>query len=283
MRRSLRDAIVGLSIVGGMVAFAGIILWLRGIKVGSNAWHVKASFSDATGLSERSPITYRGILVGEVGEIEFKSETIQATLKIDKANLRLPAPVIARVVKNSLLGSDVQVTLLSNKQSLPKNSPLPVSSNCKSTQMLCEGDLIEGETLTSISTLTTELEQIVREARSQDVITSLINSAEQFDRSQKELENLITQAKVELSRSEPIITEIIQASTHLNNILAAIDNPETLNSLKETAKNTKNLTKTIDSLGTDMNDLMDDKQLVEALKKLTIGLGEFFNEIYPSD
>ena len=283
MRRSFRDAIVGLSIVGGMIAFGGIMLWLKGIKIRADAWNVKANFSDATGLSERSPVTYRGILIGEVGEIEFKSETIQATLKIDKTNLRLPSPVVARVVKNSLLGSDVQVTLLSSKKLLSKDSPLPVSKNCKSEEMLCKGDLIEGEPLTSITTLTTELERIVRQAKSEDVINTLTNAAKQFDNSQKELEKLILEAKGELNRSQPIISEMIQSSYHLNNILSAIDNPETLNSLKEAAINTKNLTKTMDSLGSDMTELIDDKELVKALRQVTIGLGQFFNEIYPSE
>ena len=195
----------------------------------------------------------------------------------------MPAPVVARVVKNSLLGSDVQVTLLSSKNSLPNEAPLPVSNNCKSKEMLCKGDVIKGESLTSITTLTTELEQIVREARSQDVINIIIDSARQFDKSQKELEELILEAREEFNRSQPIITEIIEASSHLNNILAAIDNQQTLDNLKETAINTRNLTETIDSLGSDITELMDDQELISALRKVTIGLGHFFNDIYPSE
>ena len=114
MRRSFRDAIVGISILGGIIAFGGSMLWLRGIKIGANTWTIKANFSDASGLAERSPLTYRGILVGEVGSIDVKPETVQAVLKVEKIDLRLPKPVIARVVKNSLLGGDVQVALFSN-------------------------------------------------------------------------------------------------------------------------------------------------------------------------
>ena len=67
MRRSFRDAIVGLSILGGMIAFGSIMLWLRGIRVNSNAWAIKANFPDASGLTVRSPVTYRGIIIGEIG------------------------------------------------------------------------------------------------------------------------------------------------------------------------------------------------------------------------
>jgi len=282
MRRSVRDAIVGLSIVGGVIAFGGIMLWLRGIKIGANSWHIKANFQDASGLSERSPVTYRGILIGEVGKIEVKPEAVQATLKIEKIDLYLPSPVIARVVKNSLLGGDVQVALLSSGKLISQNISLPADPNCSSDQILCKGDLIQGEPLTSISTLTTELERMVRNAGEENIIENLVDSTKQFDKTQKELESLILQAKLEIKQVQPIITELSQASAHINNILAAIDNPKTLNDLKETASNARSLSKKIDSLGAEVNNLMDDEELMNALRSVTVGLGQFFNEVYPS-
>jgi len=282
IRRSVRDAIVGLSIVGGMIAFGGIMLWLRGIRIGSDSWHIKANFSDASGLAERSPVTYRGILIGEVGEIKVMPETVQATLEIHKNDILLPAPVIARVVKNSLLGGDVQVALLSSGKLTSSNFPLPADSDCYSEKILCKGDLIKGEPLTSISTLTTELEHIARKAGEQDIIQNLVDSTKQFDRTQRELEELIIQSKIELNRASPIIIELIEASNHINNILAALDNEKTLNDIKETASNTRKLSKKIDSLGTELNELINDNELMSALRSLTIGLGQFFNEIYPS-
>ncbi len=282
MRRSYRDALVGLSIVGGMVVFGGTMLWLRGIRIGSNAWHIKANFSDAIGLAERSPVTYRGILIGEVGEITVKPEAVQAILKIEKTGLRLPTPVIARVVKNSLLGGDVQVALVSSGKLLSKNAPWPRDEDCLGRNILCEGDLIEGEPLTSISTLTTELERMIRKAGNEEVIENLVNSTKQFDKTQKQLEELIVQAKIEINRAQPIILELTEAVEHINNIMTAIDNPKTLNDLKETANNARSLSKKLDSFGTDINDLMDDEELMSALRSVTIGLGQFFNEVYPS-
>ena len=129
-------------------------------------------------------------IVGEVGEIEVKPDTVQAILKIEKADLLLPRPVIARLVKNSLLGGDVQVALLTSGKSLPQNPPWPVAKDCLKKQILCEGALIEGEPLTSISTLTSEIERIVRKAGEAEIIENLIQSTKQFDQTQKELEEL---------------------------------------------------------------------------------------------
>ena len=66
MRRSVRDAIVGFTVIGGIVSFAAMAMWMRGVRLGSSHWTVTASFEDAGGLAERSPVTYRGILVGSV-------------------------------------------------------------------------------------------------------------------------------------------------------------------------------------------------------------------------
>jgi len=59
MRRSLRDAFVGFSLLGGLVIFSGAMLWLRDFRLGSKAWEISASFKDASGLAKMSPVTYR--------------------------------------------------------------------------------------------------------------------------------------------------------------------------------------------------------------------------------
>ena len=69
MRRSLRDAFVGFSLLGGVVIFSGAMLWLRDFRLGSKTWEISASFKDASGLAKMSPVTYRGIIVGSVQKI----------------------------------------------------------------------------------------------------------------------------------------------------------------------------------------------------------------------
>ena len=109
MRRSVRDAIVGFTVIGGIIGFASTALWLRGVRLGSSHWTLTARFNDAAGLAERSPVTYRGILVGSVRSIAVTPEAVVAELEINKSDLRLPLPVTATVGSASLLGGDAQV------------------------------------------------------------------------------------------------------------------------------------------------------------------------------
>ncbi len=284
MRRSFRDAIVGFSIIGGVVAFSFSMLWLRGIKIGSDTWSFKANFSDASGLAERSPVTYRGILVGSIGAINVTPNNVQATIEISKKDLLLPKPVFAKVVKSSLLGGDVEIALTSRGNAFDLKAPLPLpsSKDCPEKIILCQGNVIEGDPLTSISSLTSALEEILKKAGKEDIVASFVESTKQFDLTQKRLDELILQVQVEIERAEPIITELNKATAHLSNILAAIDNPKTLEDIQNTASYTSSLSQKIDEIGTDVNRMMDDEELMNAFRNVTIGLGRLFNEIYPS-
>ena len=127
MRRSVRDAIVGFTLIGGIIGFASTALWLRGVRLGSSHWSLTARFNDAAGLAERSPVTYRGILVGSVRSIAVTPEAVVAELEINNGDLRLPRPVTATVGAGSLLGGDAQVALVSHGGSpLPRTHPSPV-------------------------------------------------------------------------------------------------------------------------------------------------------------
>ena len=98
MRRSLRDSIVGFSLLGGFIIFALFSFWLRGIKLSSKNWYFFAEFSNASGLSKKSPVTYRGILVGSVEDIIFTNESIKAKVVLNNPDIMLPQPTFAKVV-----------------------------------------------------------------------------------------------------------------------------------------------------------------------------------------
>ena len=279
MRRSVRDAFVGFSLIGGIIVFSGSLLWLRGIKFSSNSWTITANFKDASGLSEMSPVSHRGILVGSVKKIKFKPSFVQAKIEINNKDLVLSKPVYAKVTTNSVLGGDVQVSLISLGQ--PSLDQLPLSKNCDSTKIVCNGDIIKGERLKSISSLTEELQKILYKAEKEDVIGDILDSMEQFDRTQANLDELILLSKSELIRARPIITELTKAATHLTNILSAIDNKKTLNDIVETASSTKSLTKKMNQLTSNVEELLGDDELTNALRDVTIGLGKLFNDIYP--
>ena len=281
MRRSLRDAFVGFSLLGGLVIFSGAMLWLRDFRLGSKTWEISASFKDASGLAKMSPVTYRGIIVGSIQKISFTPNTVETKIKLNNDNLILPKPVIAKIVTSSMLGGDAQLSLISLGKSLNKNELITVNKDCPQKRILCSGDKIKGVKMVSISSLTEGINGIIDEADKQAIVNKVSESIQQFDRTQANLDELVLLSKSELIRAKPIISELTKASFHLNNILESLDNPETLKDIQELASTSSSLTKKIDQMSSDMGNIMEDKELINALKKVTIGLSKLFDDIYP--
>jgi len=281
MRRSLRDSIVGFSLLGRILIFTFFSFWLRGVRLSSKNWHLFAEFNNASGLSKKSPVTFRGILVGSIEEILFTNASIKAKIVLNNPEIILPKPAFARVVTNSFLGGDVQVALETSEKSLPKNIAKPSSENCNSKLIICQGDIITGKQLSSLSNITSRISQLLKESNQENLIENIVNSIDQFDKTQENLDELIYLSKQEIQRVEPLIKEITIAANHLNNILSTIDDKETLNDIKLTINAAKSISGTLVDMSDDFEKLTNDKELTKSIRDLTIGLSKFFNEIYP--
>ena len=282
MRRSVRDAIVGFTLIGGIIGFSSTALWLRGVRLGSSHWTLTALFNDAAGLAERSPVTYRGILVGSVRSISVTSESVVAELEINKADLRLPLPVTATVGSASLLGGSAQVAMVSSGTPLPPDAPLPQAPGCQPTRQLCSGGTVVGQEVPSLSTVTATMQELLAQVQDERVIPNVAASLEQIEATTKSFELLTVRLQDELVKAAPVIRNLELATAHINNIVASLDNPQTLRELKQTAANAAQLTATIDAVGGDVAQLTSDPEFMEGVRNLTIGLGELFGEIYPA-
>ena len=281
MRRSLRDSIVGFSLLGGILIFAFFSVWLRGVRLSSKNWHLFAEFNNASGLSKKSPVTYRGILVGSVEDILFTNESIKAKIVLNNPEIILSKPAFARVVTNSFLGGDVQVALETSEKEIPKSIAKPTSEKCDSKLIICQGDTITGKQLSSLSNITNKISQLLKESNQENLIENIVKSMDQFDRTQENLDELIYLSKQEILRVEPLINEIRIIANHLNNILSSIDNKETLDDIKSTINTARSMSSKLNDMSDNFEKLTNDKELTKSIRDLTIGLSKFFNEIYP--
>ncbi len=281
MRRSLRDSLVGFSLLGGLLIFTFFSFWLRGVKLSSKNWYLFAEFNNASGLSKKSPVTYKGILVGSIEDILFTNKSIKAKIVINNPDIILPKPAFARVVTNSFLGGDVQVALETSEKIIPNNTEKALSEKCNSKLIICQGDTITGKQLSSLSNITNRINQILKESNQENLIKNVLNSFDQFDRTQENLDELIYLSKQEILRVKPLIKEVTIAAGHLNNILSTINDKETLKDIKLTIEAAESISGKFDNMSDDFEQLLKDKELTKSLRDLTIGLSKFLNEVYP--
>ena len=281
MRRSLRDSIVGFSLVGGLIIFTSFSFWLRGIKLSSKDWFIFANFNNASGLSKKSPVTYRGIIVGSIEDLIFTNKSIKAKIVINNPEIILAKPAFAKVVTNSFLGGDVQVALETSEENLPQNIEKATSKACNKNLIVCEGDTITGKQLSSLSNITNRINQLLKDSNQENLVENIINSIEQFDKTQVNLDELIYLSKKEINRVEPLLNELTIAAGHLNKLLATMNDEETLEDIKLTLESSRSIFEKLDLMADDFQLLIKDKELTSSLRDLVIGLSKFLNEVYP--
>ena len=303
MRRSVREALVGFSLIAAAGSAFTFWLWLKGVSLSQNTWTMHVSFADAAGLAERSPVVYRGVLVGNVRKIKVTDKAVLADLEISDSSLRLPRPVVARVGAGSLLGGDAQVSLMSAGQPLPADSPSPRDRSCNNSRMVCQNGLVQGVASATLTSVTETVQKMLNQADSEKLVAKLVAATVSFEATADETKKLTKDGQVflqdaqvlvkQLNRSatkiDPILTNINTASVdtakatrHIKNLTAALDSPRTVADLQATLTNAKQLTDRWSAVGGDVRKLTDDPKFMDGIRSVSVGLGKFFGELYPA-
>jgi phospholipid/cholesterol/gamma-HCH transport system substrate-binding protein len=288
MRRSVREAIVGFSLLAAISSAVGLSFWLRGISISRTNWSVEANFDQASGLAERSAVVYRGVQVGNVRKVRVTPQAVVAELEITNPDLHLAKPAYAEIGEASLLGGEAQVSLVSTGPLLPANSPAPYAKACNQAVMLCNGSTIAGLQSPSLSSVTALMNKMLTQVDQVKLIDKFTTLTGAFDKAAVDASSFLKDGKVlvkKLDRSvdnvQPTLTNLNAGSASLRNLLAALDNPKTVRELQSTVSNAEVLTAKWNAVGGDVKQLTDDPKFMDGVRSVAIGLGKFFDELYP--
>lgn len=310
MRRSVREALVGFSLLAALASGFGFWLWLKGVSLSRNTWTIRASFADAAGLAERSPVSYRGVLVGNVRRITVSDKAVEAELEIKDPRLRLSRPVAARVGASSLLGGDAMVSLLSAGQPLPSSLPGPRDKGCDDRRMVCQNGRVSGMASATIDSVTETVQSLLDRAEKEKLVDKLVAATVSFEQTSKETEKLTRDGQVFVAEAkllvqklngsagkiDPILSKADQAmvdvkaaassaasaTKRVDHLAASLDNPKTVADLQATLSNAKQLTDRWQAVGGDVRKLTDDPKFMDGIRSVSVGLGKFFQELYPA-
>ncbi len=304
MRRSVREALVGFSLLAAIASGLGLWFWLRGVSLRGNTWTIRASFADAAGLADRSPVTFRGVLVGSVRRVTVTDAAVVADLEITDPRLRLARPLVARVGNASLLGGDAQVSLLVGGPPLPASLPGPRERGCNNTRMVCNGGQVKGIAAASLDTVTETVQGLLDQAEKEQLVQQMVAATAAFSKTARETELLTKSGQVFLRDAQVLVTQLnrsagkvdpilsnlnlasadaARASKHVGNLAAALDNPKTVADLQATLTNAKQLTDRWSAVGGDVSKLTGDPKFLDGIRSVSIGLGRFFEELYPAE
>ncbi|MCH9714416.1 MAG: MlaD family protein [Cyanobacteria bacterium] len=296
MRRSVREALVGFSLLAAIASAVGLSFWLRGLSISRQHWTVEARFTQADGLAVRSPVVYRGVIVGTVRTMQITQEAVVAQLEITNANLRLAQPTVAEIGQLSLLGGESQVALLSSGPPLPADAPSPRAKDCDRQRMLCDGASIRGSEGASLSSLTTLMYQMLAQVEQDQLVEKVAGLTTSIDQTAKEAtaflaegrglvkdgKSLFTNLDASVDQIQPTLTNLNAGSAQLRELIAALDNPKMLGDLQQTMSNAERLTAQWGAVGGDVHQLTADPRFMDGLRSVAVGLGQFFEELYPA-
>jgi phospholipid/cholesterol/gamma-HCH transport system substrate-binding protein len=115
-----RVKIIAFLLVGiSVVAYVGLRYADLGRYVGLRGYYVvKLDVSDGGGIFTNAEVTYRGVPVGRVGDLNLTTTGVEVDLRIDDSAPRIPASVKAAVADRSAVGEQY-VDLRPTKDSAP--------------------------------------------------------------------------------------------------------------------------------------------------------------------
>ncbi|MEN9860988.1 MAG: hypothetical protein RLZZ515_1470, partial [Cyanobacteriota bacterium] len=214
---------------------------------------------------------------------------VVAELEITDPSLVLPQPLIAQVEEASLLGGDAVVALIAPSRPLPSGTPGPRDRNCNSALTVCPGMTLNGTNAASLSSVTALMQKLLDQAQQENIVPKLGKATGSFEQASREAakflvdgQQLIGDLRVSVAKVQPTITNLNASTANIRNITRALDNPKTISELKQTVANAEKLTARWDQVGGDVEKLTADPQFMDGLRSVSIGLGKFFNELYPA-
>lgn len=143
--RTMREGSVGLLIVTGILLFAGVALWLRGIKLRERTYEVIAEFPKVNGIQIGDAVRYRGLKVGRIREIVPGTNGVSVIMEIDSSKLLIPRNVEIATSSSGLIGETfIDIRPPENPVTFDNPQLTPMGNNCDPQLILCDGETLAG-------------------------------------------------------------------------------------------------------------------------------------------
>jgi len=142
--RTLREGSVGLLILVGLVVFGLLVVWLRGLRLGSRSYNFTVEFRDAGGMQVGSAVRYRGVVVGRVRAVTADSQAALVEVEIRPATLQIPDNSIILTNQTGLIG-EATIDIIPPPSAPVEVATNPLARDCPESVIICDGDRIEGQ------------------------------------------------------------------------------------------------------------------------------------------
>lgn len=143
--RTLREGTVGLLILLGLAALGGLVIWIRGFRLGSRSYQFTATFVDAGGVQVGSAVRYRGVVVGRAAAVQVTGGAAEVQIEIRPATLEIPADSTILTNQTGLIGEATIDIIPPRNETVQAVATNPLAADCPGSGIICDGDRVEGQ------------------------------------------------------------------------------------------------------------------------------------------
>jgi phospholipid/cholesterol/gamma-HCH transport system substrate-binding protein len=148
---------------------------------------------------------------------------------------------------------------------------------------------LKGINAASIASLTITMQKLLEQVERENLVPAITQATRSIETTAQEAtqfmqdgQRLIGDLEAAVDNVQPTITNLNATTAHIRNLTRALDNPKTLAELQSTVSNAEKLTARWKEVGGDVEKLTADQRFMDGLRSVGIGLGKFFEELYPA-
>ncbi len=142
--RTMREGSVGLLILLGLGVFGGLVLWLNRLNLSNQTYNFIVNFDKVGGMKTGATVRYRGVAVGKIKEVQAKTNAVDVTIEINRADLLIPRDATIEANQAGFIGeTSIDIT---PKTALPSSAlSLNPLNQCNSKLVICNQDRLSGQ------------------------------------------------------------------------------------------------------------------------------------------
>lgn len=169
--RAVREGAVGLLILGGVLTFAGLFIWIYNLRLGSQGYGFTLRYGAVSGLSEGSSVRLRGVNVGRVDRITPGADTVRVAVSLNSVT-PIPRNATFATSQTGLVGETVIDIKPATEDPLSPQAGSPIE-NCNPVEIVCANDEIVGTPGVDFADLLTVVDQLSRRVNTDEFFTGL--------------------------------------------------------------------------------------------------------------
>jgi phospholipid/cholesterol/gamma-HCH transport system substrate-binding protein len=248
--RTLKEGSVGLMIIGSIILFSGLALWIRGFQFGAKSYTIVADFPDVNGIKLGDGVRYRGLRIGKIEEIKPGTNSVDVSIKIDSTDLIIPKNSVIQARSAGLIGETYIDIVPKSNLSVQNQNLTPLGNQCNPSKIICNQARIPGEraiTLDDILPYTYRFSKAYGEpefvAKIDQTVENSALAAEEITKLSRNSSALVKELQKEVSNISMVTKTVNDVANNTSKELIT-----TAQTYQETAKQISQLTQSVESL-----------------------------------